>query len=40
MRNIELLTKKTLNSNNGIVISKKLLNGKNAMLTVPLLHGY
>jgi hypothetical protein len=29
------------NSNNGIVISKKnLLDGKNAMLNVPLLHGY
>jgi len=27
-----------LNSNNGIAISKKLLDGKNAMLNVPLLH--
>jgi len=40
MRNIELLTEKTLNSSNGIVISKKLLDGKNAVLNVPLLHGY
>jgi hypothetical protein len=39
MRNIELMTAKT-NSNNGIVISKKLLDGKNAMLNIPLLHGY
>jgi hypothetical protein len=31
---------KTLNSYKGIVISKKLLDGKNAMLNVPLLHGY
>ena len=38
-RNIELLTEKT-NSNNIIVISKKRLDGKNALLNVPLLHGY
>ena len=38
--NIELSTEKTLNSNNGIVISKKLLDGKNAVLNFPLLHGY
>jgi hypothetical protein len=29
-----------LNINNGIVISKKLLDGKIAVLDVPLLHGY
>ena len=39
-RDIELSTEKTLNSNNRIVISKKLLDGKNAVLNVPLLHGY
>jgi hypothetical protein len=36
----QLSTEKALNSNNGIVISKKLLDGKNAVLNVPLLHGY
>jgi hypothetical protein len=35
----QLSTEKT-NSNNGIVIPKKLLDGENAMLNVPLLHGY
>jgi hypothetical protein len=33
-------TEKTPNSNNGIVISKKLFDVKNAMLNVPQLHGY
>jgi hemin uptake protein HemP len=40
MSNIELSTEKTLNSNNRIVISKKLLDGKNTVLNAPLLHGY
>ena len=39
MRNIELSMEKT-NSNNRIVISKKLLDGKNTVLNAPLLHGY
>ena len=40
-RNIELSTEKTLNSNKGIVISKKeLLDGKIAVLNIPLLHDY
>jgi len=31
---------KTLDSNYGITVSKRLLNGKHMMLYVPLCHGY
>jgi hypothetical protein len=40
MHVFQLSMEKTLNSNKRIVIFKKLLDGKNAMLNVPLLHGY
>jgi len=38
--NIELSTEKTLDSNYGITVSKKLLDGKHTMLYVPMRHGY
>jgi hypothetical protein len=38
--NIELSTEKTLDSNYGITVSKKLLDGKHTMLCVPVGHGY
>jgi hypothetical protein len=37
--NIELSTEKT-DSNYGITVSKKLLDGKHMMLYVPMRHGY
>jgi hypothetical protein len=40
MLNIEILTEKTLDSNYGITVSKKLLDGKHMMLYVPMCHGY
>ena len=38
--NNELSTEKTLDSNYGITVSKKLLDGKHTMLYVPMHHGY
>jgi len=40
MLNIELSMEKTLESNYGITVSKKLLYGKHTMLYVPRHHGY
>jgi hypothetical protein len=38
--NIELSMEKTLDSNCGITVCKKLLDGKHTMLYVPMRHGY
>jgi hypothetical protein len=38
--NIELSTEKTLDSNYGITVLKKLFNGKHMMLYIPMRHGY